>query len=154
MLAAAGVTQPARVAALLDLEPEAVVRAAELGRAGTPEGELVARVQDALAETLAQACVELGRFEDAERVVGAALQVAEARGRPAFRLLFEQGRAQAGLGRFAEAERAFRRALAERPHGADGATVRRELTRCLIALGRFEEAAKLVDQDSHGPARN
>jgi tetratricopeptide (TPR) repeat protein len=104
-------------------------------------------VGERLAETLVHAWIELGRFADAERAAGAALRVVELRHRlTTSGLLYEHARALAGLGRFAEAEPAFRRVLADLPPETKAATVSRELARCLIALGRAGEAEDLVDQ--------
>lgn len=100
---------------------------------------------DMLAQTLAGALNDLERFADAERLTSAVTRIAERQHRPTADLLYELGRARAGLGRFAEAEQAFRRVLAERPDGADTADVSRELARCLMAMGRNGEAEALVD---------
>jgi tetratricopeptide (TPR) repeat protein len=103
-------------------------------------------VGDLLVETLAGALIDLGRFADAERLTRAAVNVAEQRGRAVTNLLYEHGRALAGLGRFAEAEQVFRRVLAEQPYDAEAAMTNRELALCLIAQGRAGEAEPLVDQ--------
>jgi len=104
-------------------------------------------VGDRLVHTLAGMLNDAGRFADAEGMVRAAVRVAELRRRPATHLLYEHGRALAGLGRFADAEQVFRRVLAERPHDTTAAAVvNRELALCLLAMGRTSEAEALVDE--------
>lgn len=103
-------------------------------------------IGEILADTLAQACLQLGRFDDAERVARAAWRIAEQHHRPTTGLVYLHALALVGLGRFAEAEPAFRRVLADLPPKTMAATVSRELARCLIALGRADEAEGLVDQ--------
>lgn len=99
-----------------------------------------------LIQTLALALLARDAFEDAERLTREAAQNAEKRGRSSPDLRHEHARALLGLGRFAEAEREFRKVLAGDPKRVDGAATRYELARCLSAQGRLDEAEVALDE--------
>lgn len=119
-LATAGVARPARVAALLDLEPEAIARAAALAKAGVTDEALEGRVQS-----------ELARGGQAPR-----------RRWPALRAWFDRVERATEVG---DLEVAERWASAWRDEAKGSARATAALARVRALQGRQQEAEALLD---------
>ena len=85
---------------------------------------------------LARCRRRLGEFDDARRLLDDLLATAPNDGEA----LWERGQIELDQGRAAEAEAWLRKAVEARPHDS---RVAYSLSRCLLALGRRDEAAKL-----------